>query len=150
MLDSQTSIQRLTSAMTLESSDCVEKQRHDGDYEPGSILPPAALHPTLNSSLSRSPVAKPHITARNAADAPSPRNSSLFKSLTGITPHQYVMRDRLREAASRLATGTQKVLDVALDCGFCDISNFNRAFRAEFGVSPRAFRRASRLTLTIP
>ena len=49
-----------------------------------------------------------------------------FKSLTGITPHQYVIRARLRAAASRLATGTQKVLDVALDCGFCDISNFNR------------------------
>jgi hypothetical protein len=27
------------------------------------------------------------------------------------TPHQYVMRARLREAASRLATGTQKELD---------------------------------------
>jgi AraC family transcriptional regulator len=67
-----------------------------------------------------------------------------FKCLTGITPHQYVLRVRLREAASRLATGTEKVLDVALDCGFGDVSNFNRAFRCEFGVSPRAFRRSSR------
>ena len=67
-----------------------------------------------------------------------------FKCLTGITPHQYVLRARLREAASRLATGTEKVLDVALDCGFGDASNFNRAFRTEFGVSPRVFRRASR------
>jgi AraC family transcriptional regulator len=49
-----------------------------------------------------------------------------------------------RDAASRLATGTDKVLDVALDCGFGDVSNFNRAFRREFGVSPRLFRRASR------
>ena len=63
-----------------------------------------------------------------------------FRCLTGITPHQYVLRGRLREAASRLATGTKKVLDVALDCGFGDVSNFNRAFRCEFGVSPRAFR----------
>jgi AraC family transcriptional regulator len=65
-----------------------------------------------------------------------------FKCLTGITPHQYVLRARLREAASRLAMGTDKVLDVALDCGFGDVSNFNRAFRGEFGVSPRVFRRA--------
>jgi AraC-like DNA-binding protein len=63
-----------------------------------------------------------------------------FKCLTGITPHQYVLRTRLRDAALRLATGTEKVLDVALDCGFGDVSNFNRAFRCEFGVSPRAFR----------
>ena len=67
-----------------------------------------------------------------------------FKCLTGITPHQYVLRARLREAASRLVTGTEKVLDVALDCGFGDVSNFNRAFRCEFGMSPRMFRRASR------
>jgi AraC family transcriptional regulator len=66
-----------------------------------------------------------------------------FERLTGITPHQYVLRARLREAASRLAAETDKVLDVAYDCGFGDVSNFNRAFRTEFGVSPRGFRRAS-------
>jgi AraC family transcriptional regulator len=66
-----------------------------------------------------------------------------FKSLVGITPHQYVLRARLREAASRLATDASKVLDVALDCGFGDVSNFNRAFHAEFAESPLAFRRAS-------
>jgi AraC family transcriptional regulator len=63
-----------------------------------------------------------------------------FKSLTGITPHQYVLRARLRNAAWRLSTETDKVLDVALDCGFGDVSNFNRAFRTEFGLSPRSFR----------
>jgi AraC family transcriptional regulator len=67
-----------------------------------------------------------------------------FERLTGITPHQYVRRVRLRQAASRLVAETEKVLDIALDCGFGDISNFNRAFRTEFGVSPRAFRQASR------
>jgi AraC-like DNA-binding protein len=66
-----------------------------------------------------------------------------FEHLTGITPHQYVMRARLREAATRLVTEPSKVLDLALDCGFGDISNFNRAFRAEFGMNPRAFRRSS-------
>jgi len=63
-----------------------------------------------------------------------------FERLTGITPHQYVRRARLRDAASRLAAERQKVLDIALDCGFGDVSNFNRAFRSEFGVSPTSFR----------
>lgn len=63
-----------------------------------------------------------------------------FERLTGVTPHQYVLRARLREAAVRLAAEPAKVLDIALDCGFGDVSNFNRAFRAEFGVSPRAYR----------
>ena len=34
----------------------------------------------------------------------------------------------------------QKVLDIALVSGFGVVSNFNRAFRTEFGVSPRTFR----------
>lgn len=63
-----------------------------------------------------------------------------FERLTGVTPHQYLVRARLREAAIRLSTERDRVLDIALDCGFGDVSNFNRAFRAEFGVNPRAYR----------
>lgn len=33
------------------------------------------------------------------------------------------------------------VLDIALDCGFGDVSNFNRAFRSGFGASPSEYRR---------
>jgi AraC family transcriptional regulator len=63
-----------------------------------------------------------------------------FEYVVGVTPHQYVLRARLREAAMRLADERGRVLDVAFDCGFGDVSNFNRAFRAEFGANPRAFR----------
>jgi len=64
-----------------------------------------------------------------------------FERLTGLTPHQYILRARLREAAMRLAVEPARVIDIALDSGFGDVSNFNRVFRAEFGVSPRAYRR---------
>jgi AraC family transcriptional regulator len=63
-----------------------------------------------------------------------------FERVTGLTPHQYLRRARLRHAATRLVEESGKVLDVALESGFGDVSNFNHAFRAEFGVSPRAFR----------
>jgi len=63
-----------------------------------------------------------------------------FEGITGTTPHQYVLRARLRRAAIRLKTESAKILDIALDCGFGDISNFNRAFRTEFGMSPRRYR----------
>jgi AraC family transcriptional regulator len=66
-----------------------------------------------------------------------------FEQVTGVTPHQYVLRSRLREAATRLVAEPSKVLDIALDCGFGDVSNFNRAFRAEFGVTPRSLRGAA-------
>jgi transcriptional regulator GlxA family with amidase domain len=64
----------------------------------------------------------------------------VFEGITGVTPHQYLLRTRLRRAAVRLRTEPAKILDIALSCGFGDISNFNRVFRAEFGVSPRAYR----------
>lgn len=63
-----------------------------------------------------------------------------FEALTGTTPHQYLMRLRLRRAALRLRTERSRILDISLGCGFGDVSNFNRAFRAEFGVSPRGWR----------
>jgi AraC-like DNA-binding protein len=34
-----------------------------------------------------------------------------------------------------------RVIDIALDSGFGDISNFNHAFRAEFNMNPMAHRR---------
>ena len=64
----------------------------------------------------------------------------LFQRVTGVTPHQYVLRARLRDAAARLTDAPGKIVDVALDCGFGDVSNFTRAFRAEFGVTPRGWR----------
>jgi AraC-like DNA-binding protein len=65
-----------------------------------------------------------------------------FRRLTGTTPHQYVLRARLRESAATLRTTDRKILEIALACGFNDLSNFNHAFRAEFGASPRAYRAA--------
>jgi len=66
-----------------------------------------------------------------------------FERLTGVTPHQYLLRARLRAAALRLCSDTDRVLDIALDAGFGDVSNFNRTFKNEFGVSPRVYRRDS-------
>jgi AraC-like DNA-binding protein len=65
-----------------------------------------------------------------------------FEQLTGATPHQLLLRARLRRAAVRLETDSTKVIDVALSSGFGDVSNFNKSFRAEFGVTPTQYRRA--------
>ena len=66
-----------------------------------------------------------------------------FDRITGVTPHQYVLRARLRHVAVRLVRESGSILDLALDCGFGDISNFTRAFRSEFGASPRRYRERS-------
>ena len=66
-----------------------------------------------------------------------------FDRITGVTPHRYVLRARLRHAAVRLAREPGSIVDVALDCGFGDLSNFTRAFRNEFGASPGRYRKRS-------
>ena len=64
-----------------------------------------------------------------------------FSAVIGVTPHQYLVRTRLRHAARLLADGTRSITDVAAEVGFGDLSNFIRTFRRAAGVSPRRFRR---------
>jgi AraC-like DNA-binding protein len=67
-----------------------------------------------------------------------------FAQAIGVTPHQYLVRCRLQRAARFLVEPERAITDVALDCGFNDLSNFIRTFRRAAGVSPRAFRRATK------
>ena len=68
----------------------------------------------------------------------------LFAGVLGVTPHQYLVRCRLRRAARLLAEDTRSITDVAFDVGFADLSNFVRTFHRAAGVSPRAFRRSAK------
>jgi AraC-like DNA-binding protein len=68
----------------------------------------------------------------------------LFSTVLGVTPHQYLVRSRLRHAARLLADHDRSVTDVAYDVGFGDLSNFVRTFHRAAGVSPLRFRQASR------
>ncbi len=68
----------------------------------------------------------------------------LFSSVLGVTPHQYLVRSRLRHAARLLADQDISITDVAYDVGFGDLSNFVRTFHRAAGVSPRRFREGSR------
>ncbi|HYS08615.1 MAG TPA: AraC family transcriptional regulator [Myxococcales bacterium] len=68
----------------------------------------------------------------------------LFSRVLGVTPHQYLVRSRLRRAARLLAGGMPSVTDVAFEVGFGDLSNFVRTFHRAAGVSPGRFRRAAK------
>jgi len=68
----------------------------------------------------------------------------LFSDTLGVTPHQYLVRSRLRHAARRLADDDSPITDIAYDVGFGDLSNFVRTFHRAAGASPLRFRQASR------
>jgi AraC family transcriptional regulator len=67
----------------------------------------------------------------------------IFSRTLGVTPHQYLIRCRLRHAARLLAENSMYIGEIALEVGFGDLSNFVRTFHRAAGVSPREFRRAA-------
>ncbi|CAN7707489.1 AraC family transcriptional regulator [Bosea sp. LjRoot9] len=63
-----------------------------------------------------------------------------FKALIGMTPHQFLLRTRLHRSALLLRGAEHGVAQIAFDCGFGDLSTFNRHFRLAMGKSPSAYR----------
>jgi len=74
----------------------------------------------------------------------------VFKATTGLTPHQHLLRSRLRVAAVLLARSDIPVTEVALAAGFEDLSNFTRTFRAEYALTPSRYRLVARRTESRP
>jgi AraC-like DNA-binding protein len=66
-----------------------------------------------------------------------------FSAVLDVTPHQYLVRSRLRRAARLLVDDDKSITDIAYDVGFGDLSNFVRTFHRAAGVSPLKFRQAS-------
>ena len=56
------------------------------------------------------------------------------------TPTEFVNEVRLRRAAMLLATTPAEIIDIAIDCGFENLSYFYRRFRRQYGKSPRVWR----------
>jgi AraC family transcriptional regulator len=63
----------------------------------------------------------------------------LFKRSTGLSPIQYVKRERIQTARRLLAEHRLSLVEVALQLGFSDQSHFTRTFRAEVGVTPSQY-----------
>src|SRR5882672_1279778 len=64
-----------------------------------------------------------------------------FKLTTGITPHQYVIRCRIRKAMKLLAHSRLSLADIALEVGCSCQSHFTTLFRTHVGTTPGEFRR---------
>ena len=69
----------------------------------------------------------------------------IFARVVGVTPHQYLVRCRLRHAARQLRDDRASVTSVALNVGFNDVSNFIRTFRRAAGVTPLQFQARARV-----
>jgi len=68
----------------------------------------------------------------------------IFKAYTGKTVIEYLIERRIQAAIWKLREGDEKVLSIALGCGFNDLAYFNRAFKRIVGTTPSAYRRKIR------
>jgi transcriptional regulator GlxA family with amidase domain len=66
-----------------------------------------------------------------------------FKFVFHATPHQYLVRIRLKRAAELLKLTNKPVHEITWKCGFENFSAFCRAFKSEYGVQPGHFRKMS-------
>jgi RpiB/LacA/LacB family sugar-phosphate isomerase len=66
--------------------------------------------------------------------------SKLFKTSTGTTPHQYVMRQRVERAQELLRDGDTALATVATQVGFETQSHFTSVFRHLVGITPKRYR----------
>lgn len=66
--------------------------------------------------------------------------SRFFRLRTGKSISDYVIDVRLGHAARMLADSTNSVVEICYDCGFNNVSNFNRIFKKKKGCTPSAFR----------
>jgi AraC family transcriptional regulator len=65
----------------------------------------------------------------------------LFKRSTGVSPHQYLIRQRVERAKHLLGQRERTILDVATECGFANGSHFAKCFRQYTGMNPQQFRK---------
>ncbi len=64
----------------------------------------------------------------------------LFSQAFGVTPHQYLIRLRLRHAQHLLLTSNLKLTEICQHVGLRDLSSFGRRFKRTFGLSPARYR----------
>jgi AraC-like DNA-binding protein len=65
----------------------------------------------------------------------------IFKTYTGKTVVHYLIERRLQAAMWKLRESDEKILSIALACGFNDLAYFNRAFKRLVRATPSAYRR---------
>ena len=66
--------------------------------------------------------------------------SRMFKKQTGIYFVDYVNQLRARYAAREIAYSTENITKIAMDCGFSNLSVFNKVFRKIYEISPSEYR----------
>ena len=67
-----------------------------------------------------------------------------FKKNYRITPHQYIMKQRLEQSKKIILNSEHSITDICFMIGFKDISSYSKLFKKSYGLSPTQFRNEHR------
>lgn len=65
-----------------------------------------------------------------------------FKETMGISPAQFIIKERIKLAQDELRNTSESITSVCFACGFENLSHFTKAFKHEVGLSPSAWQQA--------
>lgn len=92
----------------------------------------------IHSELPRSVTLAEMVTA---SELPRGRFLIAFRTKTGVSPHQYILRERLARARALLETTRRSVDEIAAEVGCASASHLGQLFQRQLGISPHAWRR---------
>lgn len=64
----------------------------------------------------------------------------LFSKILGVTPHEYLINERLSQAKKMLLSTDMPIVTIATKCGFNSQSYFNYIFKKEMGITPKQYK----------
>lgn len=124
----------------------IQVLREYGVFSPLAVTQPKGLPPRqlqwaidyikshLHEKLQLAKIAE--VTGFNAAYF-----CTLFRQSMGVTPHQYVLQQRIECAKLLLQKSQLEIADIAIQCGFANQSHFTRHFRKVAGSTPKVYQR---------
>ncbi|NER78551.1 MAG: helix-turn-helix transcriptional regulator [Leptolyngbya sp. SIO1D8] len=68
--------------------------------------------------------------------------SRMFKQSMGISPHQYLLKQRVEQAKGLLKQSKLAIAEIALQCGFNSQSHLSKHFREATGMTPSSYRKS--------
>lgn len=69
------------------------------------------------------------------------RFAEAFRTVTGVTPHDFLLITRTEKAEKLIADGDLSITEIVYEAGFDNVTSFNKAFKKKNGITPSEYKK---------